>query len=131
MPFIRGKFIPEIESVGRAKRALDVLVWMKKPLNIEIAKTLDDLEHLRIYLGHIVPPAASIRVMVPNSHAATLAVMDANQIERLVIPESENLASIPALVREKLPDGVAILAATALSNDVDCIVTDVAEWLPY
>jgi hypothetical protein len=100
-------------------------------LNIEIAKTLDDLEHLRIYLGHIVPPAASIRVIVPNSHAATLAVMDANQIERLVIPESENLAWIPALVREKLPNDVAILAATALSNDVDCIVTDVTEWLPY
>lgn len=49
MPFVRGQVIPETELGGRAKRNLDVLLWINAPKREDLA-TLDELDTLRVYL---------------------------------------------------------------------------------
>jgi hypothetical protein len=131
MPFVRGKFIPEIESVGRAKRHLDVLFWLKNPEDPQVLKMVDELEHLRIYLAALEPQVASIRVLIPFGDKKSRAALTANGIAHDVVPKSERINKVPQAIRE-LPGGeLAAIAAMTLTYDIDCVVTDRSEYLPY
>jgi hypothetical protein len=131
MPFVRGRIIPEAESAGRAKSQLDVLFWLKNADHPDTLKTFDELEHLRIYLDSFQPSIASIRFLVPLDDQKINAVMKANIIGHYFTPKSNQFDRIPKRIREGLSEDLAVLASTALGSDADCIVTDVAEWLPY
>lgn len=131
MPFVRGRFIAEVESVGRAKRDLDVLFWLRTPRHPGTLKMFDELEHLRTYLAALEPPVASIRVLIPLQDKNSSAVMNANGIPHDFLPKSEHFEAIPKRTREIFDGEVAVLAATAITYNIDCVVTDVVEWLPY
>jgi hypothetical protein len=54
MPIFRGRFIPEIESTGRPKKCMDILLWGTNRAR-QSQSDLDDLEVLREYLRSIRP----------------------------------------------------------------------------
>ena len=71
MPFVRGRILPEVESTGRAKQTLDVLLNLE---GIERATltALDELEQLRIYLASLLDSSISIRLFFPTNHPEVL-----------------------------------------------------------
>jgi len=91
MPFVRGRVIPEVESVGRAKTLLDVLLWLKNADAPGTLKIFDELEHLRIYLGSFEPAVASIRLLIPLDDKKTDAVMTANSIQHTFVSKQNGL----------------------------------------
>jgi hypothetical protein len=80
MPFVRGRVIPETGLVGRAKRNLDVLLWISAPKKEDLA-ALDELDILRMYLRSMNPPEADIRLYVPADHAVTIKALTSMDIE--------------------------------------------------
>jgi hypothetical protein len=131
LPFIRGRVIPETESTGRVKRALDVLLWLTAPENRNTIALFDELEQLRAYLNYFQPPICSIRLLVRANDHETAAVMIGLEIGVRPVQQSEDITKIPKSVRDQLDKDLQAIAATALACDADCVVTDVGEWLPY
>ncbi len=68
MPFVRGRIVPEIESAGRAKNCLDVLLWLPRPSRDELA-FLDLVDVLRTYLLSIRPSPCLINFWLPSAFA--------------------------------------------------------------
>jgi len=66
MPIVRGSILPEVQSVGRAKPYLDILLWYET-LNDSDLSLLNELDHLRIYLDQI-PIFCDIRISIPRAH---------------------------------------------------------------
>jgi hypothetical protein len=67
VPLVRGRILPEIESTGRPKKILDVLLWIKE-WKKQNWGDLHEVEILRDYLRRVVPSFCGIRVLVPNRH---------------------------------------------------------------
>jgi hypothetical protein len=54
MPMIRGRFVPQIESTGRPKKCMDILLWGTDWAE-QSQRDFDNLEVLRDYLRSIRP----------------------------------------------------------------------------
>jgi hypothetical protein len=130
LPFVRGRLLPEIESAGRVKRTLDVLIHLEK-VNDAIAAALDELEQLRVYLASLVPPFCSIRLLALADHRDTIAAFGTIGIEVSPIAMSTRVDRVPKDAAERLTDPLKILLATALDYDADCVVTDDSALLSY
>lgn len=130
MPFVRGRILPEIESTGRAKRTLDVLLSIKK-LDEDVFAALDELEQLRVYLASFVPPVCEIRLHVPMDRGPLLAEFRSVGIELVPVAISLRVDHLTKEVANALPDSIKPILATALEYDFDCVVTDDGSLLPY
>ena len=76
MPTFRGRcrFVPQIESTGRPKKCMDILLWGAN-WKSQSQRDFDDLEVLREFLRSIRPSFCGIRVYVPANHADTIAML--------------------------------------------------------
>lgn len=129
MPSVRGRIIPEVELAGRAKRNLDVLLWIGAPKKVDLA-ALDELDILRVYLRSIDPPDADIRLYVPADHAATIKVLISMDIEfsRVLMPDAPN--ELQGQFKD-CPIDLAKAVAIAQEMDFDCIAASETTWLPF
>ncbi len=75
MPIVRGRFLPEIESTGRLKKCLDVLLWGNDWTRQNLID-LDEVEVLRDYLRSIRPSFCGIRLFVPTAHAGSVELLE-------------------------------------------------------
>jgi hypothetical protein len=129
MPLVRGRILPAVELAGRAKRILDVLLWLTTPRAQDLG-ALDELEVLRKYLDSMDPPEARVRLWVPREHFGTINALTAVGIDFSVTPSKQagdQLWERLKGVDRELSDAVA----TALMLDADCLVTDHGDWFPY
>lgn len=131
MPLVRGRVIPEVESSGRAKKTLDVLLWLKDPEKQDTLGILDELEQLRAYLNYFQPPICLIRILIPKTDPKTIAIVNRIGVSSQTVELVEDPPRISKPVRDILSEDLRKLAATALACDADCVATDVAEWFPY
>lgn len=129
MPFVRGKILPEVESTGRAKRTLDVLLSVER-VNISTLTLLDELEQLRIYLASS-GAFISIDLLCLENHRETRDALNKIGIECALIPESSDVKGIPQHVADRIDDSLKRLLSTALEHDADCIVSNKPDLLPY
>lgn len=127
MPVIRGRFIPQIESTGRLKKCMDVLLWGANwtPKN---QNDFDALEVLRDYLRSIRPSFCGIRVYVPASHREAIALLRAMKIS--FIPVDVHNAS-PEILKTMASEDLGSATQTALACDADVLVTNNPDWFPY
>jgi hypothetical protein len=130
LPFVRGRFLPEIESSGRVKRTLDVLLQLER-VNAATAASFDELEQLRIYLSASSEPVCSIRLLAPTDHRETFASLRAIGVEASLITATTRVDLVPKHLAESLPDSLKSLLATALDQDADCVVTADTGLLSY
>lgn len=127
MPNIRGRFCPEIESTGRPKKYLDVLLWGVN-WSQRNQKDLDSLDVLRGYLNSIYPASCEIRIIVPDAHASTIEMLTEWRIRFLVVPITKAVGETSKVISEKeLADAVQ----TALRCDADVLAVGNVDWLPY
>lgn len=130
MPFVRGRLLPEIESTGRAKRTLDVLLHLKR-VDRATAVSFDELEQLRVYLASSNPPVCSIRLLATVDHSGTIAAFHEIGVEVSPVAASKTVDRVPKDVAKNLTDPLKVLLATALDQDADCIVTADSGLLSY
>ncbi len=130
MPFVRGRVIPEVENTGRAKRTLDVLLHLEGIKDSTLA-ALDELEQLRIYLTSLNPRICSIGLVFPADNDKALAALERIRIEVLPVPLSDQAGRVPKKIADKLTTPLIGLLATALSYDLDCVVTEDQALLSY
>lgn len=130
MPFVRGRILPETKSTGRAKRVLDVLLSVEK-LDESTLTYLDELEQLRVYLTAFTPPVCSIRILVPVDQVEVLRALQQFGIEAVAIELPATTQRVPKKVADRLTDPVLRLLPTALHHDIDCVVTNDPNLLPY
>ncbi|MGC2770074.1 MAG: hypothetical protein WA232_00155 [Candidatus Sulfotelmatobacter sp.] len=130
MPLVRGRVLPEIESTGRVKRTLDVLIYVEK-IDRPTAVSFDELEQLRIYLSVFQPPICTIRLLAPTDHAETITALEAMDIGVVGIPEATRVDQWAKDVAAGLTDPLKAVLATALSNDADCVVVSDPGLLAY
>lgn len=129
MPFIRGRIIPEVELGGRAKRVLDVLLWMSAPSGHDL-RALDELEVLRTYLISMRPPVAQIQLWIPQHHLETINALTDVGIEFSVVPAKLAGDEIKKQLKSDDPE-ISDAVSTAQMVDADCLVTNHAEWFPF
>ena len=129
LPLVRGRIPPEVESTGRAKQTLDVLLNLE---GIERATltSLDELEQLRIYLASLLDSSISIRLFFSTNYPETQSALQRIGIECLPMAESNGPEGIPKHVADRF-DSLKILLATALRHNADCIVSNNSGLLPY
>lgn len=127
MPTFRGRFIPQIDSAGRPKKCMDILLWGAN-WAWQSQRDFDDLEVLREYLRSIRPSFCGIRVYVPADRPDTIAILKGMGILFIPIDVREATPEILKKVQEK-ELGAAI--QTALSCDADVLVTNNPDWFPH
>jgi hypothetical protein len=130
VPLVRGRIIPEVESTGRAKRTLDVLLHLDDIKKSTLA-ALDELELLRTYLRSLNPCICSIGLVLPIDNDRALAALERIGIEVLRVPISDQTGRVPKQTADKLTTLLVQLLATALSSNLDCVVTDNQSLLAY
>lgn len=130
MPFVRGNFVPVIESTGRLKRSLDVLLHLEN-LNGTTAASLQELEQLRAYLKSLDPRDCSIRLLAATDHRRILLTLRALEIEARPVTRSTSIERIPRNIAKDLTEPLKSLLSTALDQDADCIVTADSGMLSY
>jgi hypothetical protein len=130
LPSVRGRILPEVESTGRAKHTLDVLLYLEGVDDATLI-SLDELEHLRIYLASLLDSFISIRLFFPTDQPETQTALQRIGIECLPMAKATSLGEIPKHVADQLDESLKILLATALRYNVDCIVSNNASQLPY
>jgi hypothetical protein len=130
VPFVRGRIIPEVESVGRAKRTLDVLLHLEGITSSTLG-ALDELEQLRIYLGSLNPRVCSIGLVLPSDNNKALAALEGIDIKVHLVPLSHQAGRVPKKIADKLTTLLVGLLETALSYDLDCVVTEDQKLLSY
>jgi hypothetical protein len=114
---IRGRFVPQIESTGRPKKCMDILLWGTDWAQ-QSQRDFDNLEVLRDYLRSIRPSFCGIRVYVPAAHANTIKMLTAMGIK--FIPTETREASPDIL--KKMPDKeLGAATQTALACDADVL----------
>jgi hypothetical protein len=127
LPNIRGRFIPAVESTGRLKKCLDVLLWGSgwgKHNNAD----LDEIEVLREYLRSIRPSFCGIRVLVPAAHRGTIELLGKLDVKFIPVEIISACAETSKMVSEiELANAVQ----TALACDADSVVVTNPNWLPY
>jgi hypothetical protein len=129
MPLVRGLILPEIKLVGRAKQFLDILIWIER-LERADGLTLDQLDHLRIYLDSLQPFVCQIRFWVSRRHAETAAWLNAVNIKHQLVDEGDAAAEIGSQVKDADAELLTALG-TALSIDADCLAVNHREWFPF
>ena len=127
MPNVRGRFIPEIESTGRLKKCLDVLLW-GNGWGKQNWADLDEIEVLRDYLRSIRPSFCGIRLLVPAAHNGTIEMLGKLDVKFVSVEISNANPETSKIIGEK---ELAIAAQTALTCDGDALVVSNPEWLPY
>lgn len=128
-PFVRDRILPEVESTGRAKSFLDLLLWLPKITPNELTP-LDLIEVLRIHLLSIRPSPCFINLWVPSVCVETGRILSALGIAFKTV----SVAKPDDKVSETLKGGPPELldaAATGLSVDADVVVVANIEWFPY
>ncbi len=129
MPLVRGRILPEVELAGRAKQFLDVLIWIERLDGTDTA-SLDELDHLRAYLGSLDPFACYVRLLLPQRHVQTAATLDALSIEYQVVAERKaGVDAAPPINGADAELSTAI--GTALSVDADCLAVNRRDWFPF
>lgn len=128
MPFIRGRVLPEVELAGRTKQFLDILIWVEQ-LDETDAVSLDELDHLQVYLSSLKPFICHIRFFLPRRHVQTAANLHDLGINYVLIDEQEatgeGSSGLQGADKELLT-----AVETALSIDADCLAVNRNEWLP-
>lgn len=129
MPFVRGRVLPEVELAGRAKRFLDILIWVEQ-LEVIDARALDELDILRVCLRGLDPFVCDVRIWIPQRHAATSARLRELGIEHQTVPDRQPPAET---IRQLEGADAELLTAigTAMYVDGDCLVVGRREWLPF
>src|SRR5205814_3304467 len=94
-PFVRGRIFPEVESTGRAKSCLDVLLWLSK-INTAELTALDMIEILRDYLSSITPIPCSINIWLPAAFAAAAKVLTALRIKFRFVETAKTTEKVKA-----------------------------------
>ena len=130
MPLVRGRLLPEVESTGRMKRALDVLLYLER-MDKPTAVAFDELEQLRVYLSSFQPSVCAIHLIGPADHIEILAAFEAIGIDIIPIPKSLRTEQLPKEVGCGLTDSLKVVLATALDNDADCVVVNDPAMLAY
>jgi hypothetical protein len=130
LPVVRGNFVPAIESTGRVKRSLDVLLHLES-LNNATIDSLQELEQLRAYLKSFDPPHCSIRLLVPSNNRRILLTLRAMEIEVKPVAWSTSIERVPKDIAKALTEPLNGLLTTALNQDADCIVTADSGMLTY
>ena len=128
MPLVRGRILAEVELAGRAKRTLDVLVWMST-VSDQDKQALDNLEVLRTYLASMRPREAEIRVWVPLHLTETMNAFIGLGIS--FVPIAVKPADGKLRDRLKADAEMSDAVSTGLAVDADCLVTDRADWFPF
>jgi hypothetical protein len=129
MPYVRGRILPEVELAGRTKQFLDILIWADR-LNQSDATSLDELDHLRIYLSSLRPFVCGIRIFLPQRHRETAAALDELGIAYQLVAERKPSVEVSSEI-ERGDQELMIAAETALSTDADCLAINRREWLPF
>src|SRR5215469_4853676 len=129
-PFVRGRFIPETESTGRAKTWLDVLLWLPQVSRDEVA-VLNSIEILRVYLSGVTPTQCSINLWVPDTFSETMRGLTAIRIEFGTVQKANPTAKVEAALGPNAPAELIEIGATALARDADVVVTSNPDWYPY
>ena len=124
---MRGRFVPEIESTGRLKKCLDVLLWGDEWTRHNWAD-LDEIEALRDYLRSIRPSFCGIRLLVPAVHAGTVEMLGKLEFKFVPVEISNPTAETGKIIGEK---ELANAVQTALACDADALVVANRDWLPY
>jgi hypothetical protein len=101
-PFVRRRFIPEVESTGRAKRTLDVLVWVDSTTPVEMA-AFHEIQVLREYLESIVPPVCQIILHLPEIHLGTAETLGRIGVPVSLVKTSNSSASVEAALKDEAP----------------------------
>lgn len=128
-PFIRGRILPEVEARARAKRTLDVLLWLECFSETD-ARVLDEIEVLKVYLRS-EHPICEISLHVPECFPDTLrALRQANISASSVTVKSADEPIVNAFDQSASSD-IKDVAATALSCDADVVVVNRTEWFPF
>lgn len=127
MPIDRGRFFREVESTGRPKKCLDVLLWGSN-WSRHNWEDLDDIEVLRDYLRTIRPSFCGIRLLVPATHAETIEALGRLNIRFAAV----EIINADAETSKCLSNGeLADATQTALGCDADALVVSNIEWFPY
>lgn len=129
-PYIRGRFIPKIESAGPVKARLDILLWLPQISPHELA-CLDSIEVLRIYLSSMTPRRCSINFWVPAPFVEAQEGLTAIGIDFEKVEKADPTPKIEAELGVGAPREILEIAATALSVDADVVVTSNPDWYPY
>ncbi len=127
VPNIRGRFFPEVESTGRMKKCLDVLLWVNEWGKLNWAD-LDEIEILRDYLRSIHPSFCGIRLFVPTAHAGTVETLGKLNVKFVSIEISNATPETSKIIGEK---ELANAVETGLACDADALVVTNLQWLPY
>lgn len=127
MPNVRGEFLIEVESSGRPKKCLDVLLWGNN-WQRENLLDLHEIEILRNYLRSIRPSFCGIRLYVPTAHADTAETL--RRLDVVFVPLDTANAN-PETVKGIGDKELATAAAAAFACDADVLVVTALEWLPY
>ncbi len=129
-PFVRGRFIAEVESTGRTKSKLDVLLWLTQVSHAEMA-ALDSIEILRSYLSWLNRTPCSINLWIPSTFQQTQRGLSSIGIEFGRVEISNPTQKIEAELGANPPQELLAMAATALAIDADVVVTSNPDWYPY
>lgn len=127
MPNVRGEFLPEIESTGRPKKYLNVLLWGNN-WRRENWLDLHEIEILRNYLRSIRPSFCGIRLYVPTAHTDTSETL--RRLDIVFVPLDTGNAN-PETVKGIGDKELATAAAAAFGCDADVLVVTASELLPY
>jgi len=129
MPLVRGRVLPGAESTGRAKRFLDMLLWMNDIKDSQ-SRALDELEILRTYLASLDPFVCQIRLWVPDHKTELEKAIYSLAIEYRVVAMRKAWPAIQDKIKGadiELADAIS----TALMIDADCLVTSNDDWFPF
>lgn len=127
MPFVRGRFIPEIEDAGRVKRHFDVLLWGTNWSRQNIFD-LDQIDILREYLQSLEPRFCGIRLFVPSSHTETIELLGKMNCSACVV---EVLKPTPDVSGHFDNEELAAAVQSSIACDADVLVVTKQEWFPY
>ena len=116
-----------MESTGRLKKCLDVLLWSNDWGRQNFAD-LDEVEVLRDYLRSIRPSFCAIRLFVPVVHAGTVSLLEKLNIKFISVEISNATQEISKTIGEQ---ELANAAQTAFACDADVLVVTNPDWLPY
>jgi hypothetical protein len=127
MPNVRGRFSPEVESAGRPKKCIDILLWGNNWENHNW-EDLDEIEELRDYLRSIRPSFCGIRIFVPTGHTGTAEVLGKLNVKFISIETYPATAETSKRIDDHELAGAT---ETALACDADVLAVKNIEWLPY
>lgn len=129
-PFSHGRIVPEIESTGRAKHLLDVLLWLPK-VSVSDVTVLRDVSILKDYLASLQPFVCDVSFKTPASFSGIAALLERFGVPCSIVPIENPNESLLTKFKGDLPPGLLDACATALANDCDVIVCKESDWFPY